>query len=53
MAKNVSNRKNLTVNLRSHAKNASKSKQKLNLQVVTIDGKKVKVSAREKKSITA
>lgn len=47
MAKKVTNKKPLTVNLRSHALNATKSKQKPNLVKITIDGKKYKTSARE------
>ena len=47
MAKKVTNKNPLTVNLRSHALNATKSKQKPNLIQPTIDGKKVVTSARE------
>ncbi len=47
MAKKVTNKKPLTVNLRSHALNATKSTQKPNLQKTTINGKKVIISARE------
>ena len=47
MAKKVTNKKPLTVNLRSHACNATKSTQKPNLQKTTINGKKVITSARE------
>ena len=47
MAKKVTNKKPLTVNLRSHALNATKSTQKPNLIKTTIDGKKVIISARE------
>ncbi len=47
MAKKVTNRKPLSGNRRSHALNATKHQYKLNLQTVTIDGKKVKMSARE------
>jgi ribosomal protein L28 len=48
MAKNESNRKPNIKNLRSHALNATKKKQKLNLQVVTLEnGEKVKLSAKE------
>lgn len=47
MAKKQTNKKPLTVNLRSHALNATKSKQKPNLIKTTIDGKKVITSARE------
>ena len=48
MAKNSSFRKPNFKNLRSHALNATKKKQKLNLQVVTLEnGEKVKLSAKE------
>lgn len=49
MAKNVSNKKPLSVNLRSKACNATKSRQKPNLQKKTINGVKVIISAREAK----
>ena len=48
---NVSKRKPLFGNNRSHALNATKKKQSLNKQKVTIDGKKVKLSTREAKKI--
>ena len=51
MAKNVSNKKPLTVNLRSKACNATKSRQKPNLQKKQINGKTVLISAREAKKI--
>ena len=51
MAKKVTKKKPLTVNLRSHALNSTKSQQKPNLIKTTIDGKKVKISAREARSI--
>ncbi len=48
MAINVSNRKPNIKNLRSHALNTSKKKQKLNLQVIKLDdGSKVRISAKE------
>ena len=48
MAKNESIRKPNVKNLRSHALNSTKKKQKLNLQVVTLDnGEKVKLSPKE------
>lgn len=49
MAQKITNKKPLTVNLRSKACNATKSRQKPNLQKKTIDGKKVIISAREAK----
>ena len=51
MAKKITTKKPLTGNRRSHALNATKMKQKPNLQKKTIDGKKVRVSARELKSM--
>ncbi len=47
MAKKVTKKKPLTVNLRSHACNATKSQQKPNLIKTTINGEKVIISARE------
>ena len=48
MAKNESTRNPNIKNLRSHALNSTKKKQKLNLQVVTLEnGEKVKLSAKE------
>lgn len=48
MAIKVTNKKPLTGNKRSHALNATKMQQKLNLQVVRLeDGTKVRMSARE------
>jgi len=51
MAKNISGKSNKTVNSRSHANNKTKRTQKVNLQKVTINGVKVKLSAREKKTL--
>ena len=51
MAKKVTEKKPLSGNRRSHALNATKMKQKPNLQKKTIDGKKVIISAREAKKI--
>ncbi len=50
MAKKITTKKPLFGNKRSHALNITKKQQKPNLQVVTIDGKKVKLSARELKT---
>ena len=47
MAKKVTNTKPLSGNRRSHALNATKHAFKPNLQTVTINGKKVRMSARE------
>ncbi len=50
MAIKATSRKPLTGNRRSHALNATKHTQKLNLQNVTLsDGTKIKVTAREAK----
>lgn len=51
MAKNISEKKPLTVNLRSKACNATKSRQKPNLQKKKINGKTVLISAREAKKV--
>lgn len=52
MATKATSRKPLSGNRRSHALNATKHRQKLNMQNVTLeDGKKIKVSAREAKSL--
>ena len=51
MAKKITTKKPLTVNLRSHAMNATKSTQKPNLIKTTVDGKKVIISAREARTI--
>ena len=45
MAVNVSNRVGNVKNKRSHALNATKKKQKVNLQKVTVNGEKVILSA--------
>ena len=48
MAVNVSNRKGNVKNIRSHALNATKKRQKVNLQVHTLDdGSKVRLSVKE------
>ncbi len=52
MAKNITNRKPNVKNIRSHACNATKKKQKLNLIVVKdVNGKKYRVSAKELRSL--
>ena len=51
MAKKVTKKKPLSGNKRSHALNATKTKQKPNLQTVTIDGVKVRIAAREARTI--
>lgn len=47
MAKKITNRKPLAGNRRSHALNATRHFFKNNLQTVTINGKKVRMTARE------
>ena len=51
MAKKVSTKKPLSVNLRSHALNATKSFQKPNKITVTINGVKIKTTAREARAM--
>ena len=52
MAINVTNRKPLKGNDRSHALNATKRRRKLNLQVHRLeDGTKVRITAREKRTL--
>lgn len=47
MAKNISNKKNMSGNNRPFSLKATKKTQKVNLQTVKIDGKKVRLSASE------
>ncbi len=51
MATKITTKKPLTGNRRSHALNATKHKQKPNLQTYTINGEKVKLTAREARTI--
>ncbi len=51
MAKKITTKKPLTGNKRSHALNATKRKQKPNIQKKTINGEKVRISAREARTI--
>ncbi len=51
MATKLTTKKPLSVNKRSHAMNATKSQQKPNLQTRIVDGVKVKLSAREFKTL--
>ena len=52
MAKKVSSKKPLSGNRRSHSCRATKHLQKVNMQLVTLeDGTKVKMSAREKRTL--
>jgi len=53
MAVNVSNRVGNVKNKRSHALNATKSRQNLNLQVYRLeDGTKVRLSTKEKRTLS-
>ena len=51
MATKVTSKKPLTGNSRSHALNATKKRQKPNLQKKVINGQKVIISAREAKTL--
>lgn len=51
MATKITTKKPLTGNRRSHAQNATKMKQKPNLQKKIINGEKVILSAREARTI--
>ena len=52
MPVNITNKKPLFGNKRSHALNATRKKQGVNLQVVTLeDGTKVRLSARELRTL--
>ncbi|MCM1053793.1 MAG: 50S ribosomal protein L28 [Ruminococcus sp.] len=51
MAKKVTTKKPLSGNKRSHALNATKTKQKPNIQKKTINGNKVRISAREARTM--
>lgn len=51
MATKVTRKKPNFANARSHALNATKKKQGVNLQKMTIDGEKVIISAREARTL--
>lgn len=52
MAKKITNRKPNVKNLRSHALNATKKKQALNLQVVRLeDGTRIRISTKDKRTL--
>lgn len=53
MANTKTNKKPLFGNTRSHANNATKHKQSLNLQKVSVNGKSIVTTAREAKKIKA
>ena len=52
MEVNISNRKGNVKNKRSHALNATKTMQKINLQVIRCeDGSKKRISTKEKRTL--
>lgn len=51
MAKNISSRKNMSANNRPFSLKATNKTQKVNLQTVKLDGKKVRMSAKEIRSM--
>lgn len=50
MARNVSKRSNMSAQNRPFSEKATKKTQKLNLQTVVVDGKKVRLSTKEIRS---
>ena len=51
MAKNISKRNNKSAQNRPFSLKATKKTQKVNLQTVVVDGKKVRMSTKEIKSL--
>lgn len=51
MAKNVSKRNNMSGNNRPFSLKATRKTQNINLQTVKVDGKKVRLSTKEIKSM--
>ncbi len=51
MAKNVSNRKNMSGNNRPFSLKATRKTQGVNLQTAKVDGKKVRLSTKEIKNM--
>lgn len=51
MSTKITAKKTKSVNSRSHALNATKRKQKVNLQNIIINGVKIKTSAREARTL--
>ena len=47
MAKNISKRNNMSAQNRPFSEKATKKTQKVNLQTVVVDGKKVRLSTKE------
>lgn len=51
MAKNISKRKNMSGNNRPFSLKATKKTQKVNLQTTVVDGKKIRLSTKEIRTI--
>ena len=51
MAKNISNRNNMSAQNRPFSLKATKKTQKVNLQVTEVNGKKVRLSTKEIRTI--
>lgn len=51
MAKNISKRSNMSGNNRPFSLKATRKTQKVNLQTTIVDGKKVRLSAKEIKTL--
>lgn len=51
MANKITSKRANTANNVSHAKNATKKRQKLNFQYVTINGVRIKTTAREARTL--
>lgn len=51
MAKNISDRKNMSGNNRPFSLKATRKTQKVNLQTIKVDGKKVRLTAKEIRSL--
>ena len=51
MAKNISDRKNMSGNNRPFSLKATRKTQKVNLQTIKVDGKKVRMTAKEIRSL--
>ncbi|MEG1306125.1 MAG: L28 family ribosomal protein [Bacilli bacterium] len=51
MAKNISERKNMAGNNRPFSLKATRTTQKVNLQTIKLDGKKIRLSAKEIKTM--
>lgn len=51
MAKNISSRKNMSANNRPFSLKATNKTQKVNLQTIKLNGRKVRMSAKEIRSM--